>query len=190
MPSTRVPPGVIRGYDAVTGALKWAFDPGKPDDHAPLAPGQTYTPSTPNSWPPFSGDEALGLVYLPMGNGSPDYYGPHRTPETDRFSAAVVALDADTGAVRWVFQAVHHDLWDYDLAAQPVLADFPTANGTVPALIQADQDRTDLRAGPPHRQAADQGRGKAGSAVHHSGRARVADPALFHRHARISPGPL
>ena len=134
--STHVPPGVIRGYDAVTGELKWAFDPGRPDDHGPLAPGQSYTPSTPNSWPPFSGDEALGLVYLPMGNGSPDFYGVNRTPETDRFSSAVVALDADTGAVRWTFQAIHHDLWDYDLAAQPVLVDFPTAAGTVPALIQ------------------------------------------------------
>src|SRR6202012_3693805 len=73
---------------------------------------------------------------LPMGNGSPDFYGINRTPETERFPAATVALDADTGAVRWVFQAVHHDLWDYDLAAQPSLVDFPTANGSVPALIQ------------------------------------------------------
>ena len=134
--STRVPPGVIRGYDAVTGQLKWAFDPGKPDDHNPPAPGATYTLSTPNSWTVFSGDEALGMVYVPMGNGSPDYWGNQRTPETDRFSTAVVALDADTGQVRWVFQAVHHDLWDYDLAAQPVLAEFPTDSGKVPALIQ------------------------------------------------------
>ena len=135
--STDVPPGVIRGYDAVTGALKWAFDPGRPDQHGPLAPGQTYVAATPNSWPAFSGDETLGMVYLPMGMGSPDFYGVQRTPETDRFSTAVVALDADTGAVRWTFQAVHHDLWDYDLAAQPVLTDFPTASGNVPALIQA-----------------------------------------------------
>lgn len=134
--STRVPPGVIRGFDAVSGALKWVFDPDKPNDHAPLAPGQTYSPSTPNSWTVFSGDEALGLVYVPTGNGSPDYYGPHRTPQNDRFSVAVVALDADTGTVRWVFQAVHHDLWDYDLAAQPVLADYPTPGGTTPVLIQ------------------------------------------------------
>ena len=133
--SVDVPPGVIRGYDAVTGKLKWAFDPGRPDDTAPLAPGKTYTPSTPNSWTVFSGDEALGLVYVPMGNGSPDYYGAHRTPETDRFTAAVVALDADTGAVRWTFQAIHHDLWDYDLGAQPALVDFPTANGNAPGLI-------------------------------------------------------
>jgi quinoprotein glucose dehydrogenase len=134
--STHVPPGVIRGYDAVTGKLKWAFDPGRPDDQGPLAPGQSYTPSTPNSWPPFSGDEALGLVYLPMGMGSPDFYGINRTPETDHFSSATVALDADTGAVRWVFQAIHHDLWDYDNGAQPVLVDIPTAAGTVPGLIQ------------------------------------------------------
>ncbi|HZQ40524.1 MAG TPA: hypothetical protein VFA87_07015, partial [Rhizomicrobium sp.] len=82
--STFVPPGVIRGYDAVTGALKWIFDPGKPNDHAPLKPGETYTPSTPNAWPPYSGDEQLGLVYLPMGMGSPDFYGINRTPGTER----------------------------------------------------------------------------------------------------------
>ena len=78
--SIYVPPGVIRGYDAVTGKLKWAFDPGKPDHHSPLQPGKPISPSTPNSWPTFSGDEALGLVYLPMGNGSPDFYGIKRTP--------------------------------------------------------------------------------------------------------------
>ncbi len=135
--STHVPPGVVRGFDAVTGALKWAFDPGRPDDHGPLAPGQTYVASTPNAWGAFSADAKLGLVYLPMGNGSPDFYGADRTPQTDRFSSAVVALDAATGAVRWVFQTVHHDLWDYDVAAQPVLVDFPTPSGPVPALIQA-----------------------------------------------------
>lgn len=133
--STDVPPGVIRGYDAVTGKLVWAFDPGRPDDHGPPAPGQYYTPSTPNSWTLFSGDEKLGLVYVPMGNGSPDFVGGNRTPTTDRFSSSLVALDAATGAVRWSFQAVHHDLWDYDLAAQPVLVDFPTPGGTTPALI-------------------------------------------------------
>jgi quinoprotein glucose dehydrogenase len=129
------PPGVVRGYDAVTGQLKWAFDPGRPNDTRPLPAGGLYTPGTPNSWSVASGDEALGLVYLPMGNGSPDFVGGHRTPETERFSSAVVALDARTGAVRWTFQAIRHDLWDYDIAAQPVLADFPTAQGPVPALF-------------------------------------------------------
>ncbi len=91
-----------------------------------MPPGQNYTPSTPNSWTLFSGDDALGLVYIPMGNGSPDFVGGQRSPETERFTSSVVALDAATGAVRWTFQAVRHDLWDYDLAAQPVLVDFPT----------------------------------------------------------------
>jgi quinoprotein glucose dehydrogenase len=135
--SIQAPPGVIRGYDAVTGALRWAFDPGRPALHTAPPPGQSYVASTPNSWAPFSGDQTLGLVFLPMGNGSPDMYGANRTPETDRFSSAVVALDVETGAVRWVFQTVHHDLWDYDLAAQPVLVDFPVGNVTKPALIEA-----------------------------------------------------
>jgi quinoprotein glucose dehydrogenase len=135
--STEVPPGVIRGYDAVTGQLRWAFDPATPDDTSPKPPGHIYAVSTPNSWTVASGDEQLGLVYVAMGNGSPDYIGGHRTPQTDRFTSAVVALDAATGQLRWTFQAIHHDLWDYDLAAQPVLTDFPTAAGPVPALILA-----------------------------------------------------
>jgi quinoprotein glucose dehydrogenase len=135
--STQAPPGVVRGYDAVTGELKWAFDPGQPNVQAPPTPPQTYTPSTPNSWSVASADEALGLIYLPMGNGSPDFVGVQRSPATDRFSTSLVALDARTGAVRWTFQAVHHDLWDYDLAAQPVLVDFPTAGGATAAVILA-----------------------------------------------------
>ena len=94
-----------------------------------------YTPSTPNAWTVFSGDEALNLVFVPMGNGSPDFYGASRSATTERFSSALVALDASTGSVRWVFQAVHHDLWDYDLAAQPALVDFPVDGSKVPALV-------------------------------------------------------
>ena len=89
-PST---PGGAFG-DAVTGAFAWAYDPGKPDDHGLPAPGTSYTRGTPNSWAPMSSDEALGLVYVPMGNATPDYYGGHRTPLDDRVSSAVVALAA------------------------------------------------------------------------------------------------
>jgi quinoprotein glucose dehydrogenase len=74
---------------------------------------------------------------VPMGNATPDYVGMHRTPEHDRYSSAVVALDSRTGARRWHFQTVRHDLWDYDIGSQPVLFDLPTADGTrVPALAQ------------------------------------------------------
>lgn len=133
--STNVPPGVIRGYDATTGILKWAFDPSRPDNPTPLPPDSVYTPSTPNAWTVFSGDEALNLIFVPMGNGSPDFYGGSRSVTTERFSSALVALDASNGTVRWVFQAVHHDLWDYDLASQPALVDFPLHGIRVPALI-------------------------------------------------------
>jgi quinoprotein glucose dehydrogenase len=135
--STAVPPGVIRGFSALTGELKWAFDPAKPDDLTLPGAKETYTPSTPNSWSVASADPELNLVFVPMGNGSPDFFGGQRTKTTERFSTSLVALDASTGAVRWSFQAVHHDLWDYDLAAQPVLADFPMPEGDVPAVFLA-----------------------------------------------------
>lgn len=131
--TTGEPSGVIRAYDAVTGQLAWAWDMGRPDRMGEPGPGETYTPGTPNSWAPMSADEALGLVYAPMGNATPDYHGGHRTPEMDRYSSAVVALDAETGRPRWHFQTTHHDLWDYDVPAQPTLVDL--ADGR-PALIQ------------------------------------------------------
>jgi quinoprotein glucose dehydrogenase len=130
------PSGVIRAYDAVTGRFAWAFDPGRPDNHREPGPGQSYTPSSPNSWAPTSADEALGLVYLPMGNAVPDYYGAQRRSFDDALSSSVIALDAGTGVLRWRFQAVHHDLWDYDAGSQPTLVDLPINGVTVPALIQ------------------------------------------------------
>jgi quinoprotein glucose dehydrogenase len=130
---TGEPSGVIRAYDAVTGELAWAWDMGQPDRNGEPGPGETYTPGTPNSWSAMSADPALGLVYAPMGNATPDYFGGHRTEEMDKYSSAVVALDAATGKPRWHFQTTHHDLWDYDVASQPVLIDL--ADGR-PALIQ------------------------------------------------------
>ena len=130
------PSGVIRAYDAISGRLAWAWDMDHPDRHGLPPPGQTYSTSTPNSWAPLSGDEALGLVYLPTGNAIPDYWGGHRTPAAEKYSSSVVALDAATGQVRWSFQTTHHDLWDYDVASQPTLVDLPIGGQTVPALIQ------------------------------------------------------
>jgi quinate dehydrogenase (quinone) len=130
------PSGVIRGFDALTGRLAWAWDLGRSEAMTELPEGHTYTRGTPNAWSVFSADEALGLVYIPTGNATPDYYGGHRTPESEKFASSVVALDAATGALRWSFQTTHHDIWDYDVPSQPVLVDIPDGSGgTTPALI-------------------------------------------------------
>ncbi|GGD01970.1 glucose/quinate/shikimate family membrane-bound PQQ-dependent dehydrogenase [Aureimonas glaciei] len=134
--STSEASGVIRGYDVDTGDLVWAWDSAKPDQTAPLPEGQTYTPNSPNSWSISSVDEALGMVYIPMGNQPPDQWGGNRSPEVERFSSSVVALDIASGTVRWVYQTVHHDLWDYDVPAQPSLIDLTVKGETVPALVQ------------------------------------------------------
>jgi len=131
------PSGVIRAFDAVTGKLAWAWDAGNPANRNGPPPGQWYTRSTPNSWAPMSGDEALGLVYVPTGNPAPDYFGRYRIPASEKYGSSVLALDARTGDVRWSFQTAHHDLWDYDVASQPTLLDVNVNGQSVPALAQA-----------------------------------------------------
>jgi quinoprotein glucose dehydrogenase/quinate dehydrogenase (quinone) len=133
--STEEPAGVIRGFDAITGALRWAWDPGAADENP--KPGVAYSRSSPNAWSVLSADLPLGLVYVPMGNATPDFVDQHRSRFDDRYSSAVVALDASTGVRQWSFQTVHHDLWDYDVGSQPVLFDMPMPDGqSVPALAQ------------------------------------------------------
>jgi quinoprotein glucose dehydrogenase/quinate dehydrogenase (quinone) len=128
-------PGVIRAYDVTTGKLKWAWDVLSPTPAAEPGKGRNYARGGPNMWSVASADEALGLVFIPTANPANDFYGGTRPPGIDKFGSSIVALDAATGAVRWHFQTTHHDVWDYDVAAQPVLADFPTPGGMVPAVI-------------------------------------------------------
>ncbi|MEL7610930.1 glucose/quinate/shikimate family membrane-bound PQQ-dependent dehydrogenase [Vreelandella titanicae] len=130
------PSGVIRAFDVHTGELVWNWDSGNPDDTNPLPEGETYTRGSPNVWAPISVDEELGLVYLPMGNATPDQYGADRTENDETYSAGLVALNLEDGQVEWVYQFVHHDLWDMDSPAQPVLIDLATSDGTQPAVIQ------------------------------------------------------
>ncbi len=129
------PSGVIRGYDAITGELRWAWDAGRPDRTTLPPEGESYTIDTPNAWGVFSGDETLGLVYVPTGNSPPDFYGAHRSAASEKYSSSIVAIDVATGKVRWSFQTVHHDLWDYDVPSQPVVADLQGSDGMIPALI-------------------------------------------------------
>jgi quinoprotein glucose dehydrogenase len=129
------PSGVIRAFDVHTGRLVWNWDSGNPDDTTPIAPGKTYTRNSPNMWSMFSVDEKLGMLYLPMGNQTPDQWGGNRTPESEKFSAGLTALDIATGHVRWTFQFTHHDLWDMDVGGQPTLIDMKTADGVKPAVM-------------------------------------------------------
>lgn len=133
------PSGVIRAFDATSGQFAWAWDMDRPHEHGEPGPGQTYSRGTANSWAPMSGDEELGLVYLPTGNSTPDYWGAHRSKGTEKYGTSVVALDVETGEARWSFQIVHHDVWDYDVSPQPTLIDVTIGNETVPALLQTSK---------------------------------------------------
>ncbi|HEX5238669.1 MAG TPA: membrane-bound PQQ-dependent dehydrogenase, glucose/quinate/shikimate family [Sphingomicrobium sp.] len=149
-----MPSGVIRAFDARTGRLVWNFDPGNPNDTAPIKPGQRYSWSSPNSWSTATADEKLGMIYFPMGMGAVDQYGVNRPATTEKFATSVLALDTATGKVRWVFQTVHHDLWDMDVPTQPALLDLPVpGRGMVPALVQSTKTGNifvlDRRTGKP-----------------------------------------
>ncbi len=128
--------GVIRAYDAKTGALVWAWDMGAPDRIGPPSAGETYTRSTPNAWAAFAADEALDLVYVPTGNPSTDIQGSKRRPFDEKYGSSLVALNISDGRARWSFQTTHHDLWDLDVPAQPTLVDLPGPDGVRPAILQ------------------------------------------------------
>ena len=121
---TKMSSGAVRGYDIRTGKLLWRWEPIRKDKKAGAA----------NAWSTFSADPARDMVFLPTGSPSTDYWGGHR-PGENRWANSVVALKASTGKFLWGFQTTHHDLWDYDLASQPVLIDY---KGT-PAVLQTSK---------------------------------------------------
>ena len=131
--------GVVRGYDLRTGKQLWGWDPIPRDAARAVAngwdPAQAAATGAGNAWPPLSVDPALGLVFVPTGSSSPDYSGAMRSGD-NRDADSLVALHAATGEVAWRRQLVHHDLWDYDQASQPVLTDIDTASGRRPVVIQ------------------------------------------------------
>ncbi|HEY6823031.1 MAG TPA: pyrroloquinoline quinone-dependent dehydrogenase [Steroidobacteraceae bacterium] len=138
--AAQVERGVIRAYDAESGAQLWAFDP-LPDSALHPAAGEwsleeSHSSGAANAWGVMTIDQEHGLVLVPTGSASPDYYGGQRHG-ANRFADALLALDARSGRLVWQQQLVHHDLWDYDLAAQPVLGDVEVQGIPVPAVIQA-----------------------------------------------------
>jgi quinoprotein glucose dehydrogenase len=123
------PNGQVRAYDARTGALRWKWDP-LPPSLAPTGAG--------NAWSVISVDAARDLVFIPTGAPSPDYHGARR-PGDNKWANSVVALRGKDGTFVWGFQLVHHDLWDYDSAPQPVLATLRRNGSDVPVVIQGNK---------------------------------------------------
>ncbi len=132
---TDAPPGVVRAFDARSGTLRWAWNP-VPPGMDPGGEEGPYRPGTANVWSIMSVDEERGLVFVPTGNAATDYFAAARLG-LDHYSSSTVALDAETGRVAWSFQTVHHDVWDYDVASQPVLFRHPQVAGGAPAVAQA-----------------------------------------------------
>jgi len=131
------PSGVVRAFNADTGELAWAWDLGNLEVTGEAQP-EGYSRGTPNMWSTPAFDQELGLIYLPLGNGTPDFWVAHRSEQTNAHASSVVALEIETGRKRWLFQSVHSDAWDYDVATQPALYDLPDGEGgVIPVLIQA-----------------------------------------------------
>lgn len=122
--------GVVRGLEARTGQVRWRWHP------IPRGPQGKARVGAANAWSVFSVDAGRDLVFVPTGSPSPDFYGGLR-PGDDRWANSVMALRGGTGERVWGFQTVHHDLWDYDVAAQPVLVRVPREKGGVPAVAVA-----------------------------------------------------
>ena len=132
--------GTVRAFDARSGALVWGWDPIPRDPSNPVfkdwPAGSSQTASAANAWAPLAVDAQRQLVFVPTGSASPDFFGGLR-PGDNRWANSVVALDGRTGQLRWGQQLVHHDLWDYDVPAQPTLVDLVQHGKAVPAVIQA-----------------------------------------------------
>ncbi|HVG79042.1 MAG TPA: pyrroloquinoline quinone-dependent dehydrogenase [Patescibacteria group bacterium] len=132
--------GEIRAFDARTGALRWSWDPipRTASDPAwttwngPVA----HATGAANAWAPIAADVERDLVVIPTSSPSPDYYGGERLG-ANLYANSIVALRASTGARVWHFQVVHHDLWDYDVQAQPSLVVVRRDGREIPAVVQA-----------------------------------------------------
>lgn len=125
--------GDIRGFDVHTGELLWTFhtipERGEIGYETWLDEGVEFTGNS-GVWAPISGDPELGMVYLPIEDPTGDYYGGDR-PGANLFSSGLVALDVRTGERQWHYQFIHHDIWDWDVPAAPILADLPNGRRIV-----------------------------------------------------------
>lgn len=131
------PQGVVRAYDAISGELRWSWDP-IPQDSTDKAwktwnGPKAHKTGAANAWSVISADAQRDLVFIPTSCPSPDYYGGERLGQ-NLYGNSIVALRASTGKMVWYYQVVHHDLWDYDIAAQPMLIDISRNGKKIPAV--------------------------------------------------------
>ena len=136
---TDAPPGTVFAFDARTGEPRWKFDPIPRDETDPAFAtwfdGSALRTGAANVWSTMVADEARGIIYAPVGSAAPDFYGGMRKGD-NLYSSSLVALNVTTGKPIWHFQTVHHDIWDYDVSAPPLLAELPRNGRTVPAVVQ------------------------------------------------------
>jgi quinoprotein glucose dehydrogenase len=134
------PNGAVRAFDARTGTQRWLFDPVPRSPADPAYAGWTGAAAAntgaANVWGTMSADNERDLVFLPTSGPSPDYYGGTR-PGDNRYADSIVALRGATGEIVWHFQTIHHDVWDYDNAAQPALVELSKDGRPFPAVVQA-----------------------------------------------------
>jgi quinoprotein glucose dehydrogenase len=137
-----MPSGVVRAFDARSGALRWKWEPLEPNDPDPAATSANATKvwrtGAGNAWSVMVVDPERDLIFVPTGSPSPDYYGGMRAGD-DKWADSIVALRAKSGELAWGFQLVHHDLWDYDSASPPLLATLQHDGKTVPVVIQGNK---------------------------------------------------
>lgn len=141
---SEAPPGTVFGIDARSGALKWTVE---------FIPEEIrQRTGTANVWTAMSADPDLGLVYMPVSSPSPNYWGGNRTQEIP-LATSVTAVEVESGNIAWSRQLIHHDIWDYDTNAAPVLIDIERDGRMIPALVQTTKQGflyvLDRRTGEP-----------------------------------------
>ena len=181
-PTKEMPAAHVRGYDVRTGKRLWIFhtipEPGEPGNETWENDSWRYTGNT-GVWTTFSADPDLGYVYLPTEDPTGDYYGGHRLGD-NLFGQSIVCLDARTGKRVWHYQIVHHDIWDYDLPAAPVLADIRVDGREIAAVAVPHQAGIRLRFRSQDRRAGVAHRGAAGARLGRAGGKDLPDAAVSH----------
>jgi quinoprotein glucose dehydrogenase len=135
-----MPSGVVRAFDARSGALRWSWEPIPPNPSVPTpdASAKAWRTGAANAWSVMAVDPERHLVFVPTGSASPDYYGGLR-PGDNKWADSIVALHSRTGELAWGFQLVHHDLWDYDCASPPLLTMLERNGRQVPVVVQGNK---------------------------------------------------